>query len=69
MSRVREGRRGGFVVSAMQDVVELRDRIATFDAYWHNASEKTEKTEKTVSVTGGGGGGIQFILWWSDPYG
>ena len=40
MSRVREGRSGGFVVSAMEDVVELRDGIATFDAYWHNASEK-----------------------------
>ena len=40
MSRVREGRSGRFVVSAMEDVVELRDGIATFDAYWHNALEK-----------------------------
>ena len=40
VSRVRDGRGGGFVVSAVEDVIELRDGIATFDAYWHNASEK-----------------------------
>ena len=40
MSRVRGRRSGGFVVSAMEDVVKLRDRIATFDAYRHNASGK-----------------------------
>ena len=40
MSRVRDGRSGGSVVSTMEDVVELRDGIATFDAYWHNASGK-----------------------------
>lgn len=40
MSRTRDRRTGGFVVSAMEDVVKLRDGIATFDAYWHNASEK-----------------------------
>lgn len=37
MSRIRCRRSGGFVVSAMEDVVELRDGIATFDTYWHNA--------------------------------
>lgn len=28
------------MISAMEDVVELRDGIATFDAYWHNARKK-----------------------------
>ena len=40
VSRIRDGRGGRLVVSAVEDVVELRDGIATFDAYWHNASEK-----------------------------
>ena len=40
MSRIRDRRSGGFVVSAVEDVVELTDGIATFNAYWHNASEK-----------------------------
>ena len=37
VGRVRDRRSGDFVVPAMEDVVELRDRIATFDTYWHHA--------------------------------
>ena len=37
MSWIRDRRSGGFVISAMEDVVELRDGITTFDTYWHNA--------------------------------
>lgn len=40
MGWVRDRRSGGFVISAMEDVVELRDGIATFDTYWHNALER-----------------------------
>ena len=40
MSRIGDGRSGGFVISAMEYVVELRDGIATFDTYWHNAPER-----------------------------
>ena len=28
------------MVSAVEDVVELRDGIAAFDTYWHNALEE-----------------------------
>lgn len=37
VSRMRDRRSGSFVISAMEDVVELRDGIAAFDTYWHNA--------------------------------
>lgn len=40
VGRIRDRRSGGFVISAMEDVVELRDGIATFDAYWHNARKR-----------------------------
>ncbi len=40
MNRIRDRRSGGFVISAMEDVVKLRDGIATFDTYWHNALVK-----------------------------
>lgn len=40
VSRIRDRRSGGFVISAVEDVVELRDGIAAFDTYWHNARER-----------------------------
>lgn len=40
MSRIRARWSGGFVISAVEDVVELRDGIATFDTYWHSALER-----------------------------
>ena len=36
---IRDEWSGGFVVSAMEDVIKLRDWVATFDTYWHNALE------------------------------
>lgn len=39
MSRVGDRRSVGFVVSAMEYVVELRYGIAAFDAHWHNILE------------------------------
>ena len=43
----------GFVVSAMEDVVELRDGIATFDTYWHNAFNDLHMIVVKSSDTGG----------------
>ena len=40
VGQMRDRRNGGFVISAMEDVVELRDGIATFDAYWHYARKR-----------------------------
>lgn len=40
VSRLRDRRRGDFVVPTVEDVVELRDGIATFDTYWHNALKR-----------------------------
>ena len=37
VSRFRGGRTVGFVIPAMQDMIQLRDGIATFDTYWHIA--------------------------------
>ena len=51
VGQIRDRRSGGFVISAMEDVVELRDGIATFDAYWHNARKKILHMIVPVSVS------------------
>ena len=37
VSRFGGGRTIGFMIPAMEDMIELRDGIATFDTYWHIA--------------------------------
>ncbi len=50
--RIGDGRSGGFVISAMEDVVELGDGIATFDTDWHNAQSPREASHDCPSIHG-----------------
>lgn len=50
MSGIRDRRSGGFVISAVEDVVELRDGIATLDTYRHTALESGEGLHIAVPV-------------------
>ena len=50
VSGVGDRRSGGFVISTMEDVVELRDGVATLDTYRHSALESGEGLHIAVPV-------------------